>query len=50
MFAISSHKLLFVYVVFVSLVGRIRTKSEPLNCLFYTIEIVVCCVLGGSLQ
>ena len=24
-----------------SLIGRIRTKSEPLNCLFYTVEIVI---------
>ena len=28
-----------------SLIGRIRTKSEPLNCLFYTVEIAICVVL-----
>lgn len=28
-----------------SLVGRIRTKSEPLHCLFYTVEIAICVVL-----
>lgn len=32
-----------------SLIGRIRTKSEPLNCLFYTVEIaiyyILCCVV-----
>lgn len=28
-----------------SLIGRIRTKSEPLHCLFYTVEIAIYYVL-----